>query len=52
MKKLDYKNVRCKIAYYIRRDSYKLELLEGMSQLHDVFYTSLLRPDPNDPLPG
>jgi hypothetical protein len=23
-----------------------------MSQLHDVFHTSLLRPDPNDPLPG
>jgi hypothetical protein len=52
MKKLDYKNVRCKVIKRIGRDSYRLELPEGMSQLHDVFYTSLLRPDPNDPLPG
>jgi hypothetical protein len=52
MKKLDHKNVKCKIAYCIGRDSYKLELLEGMSQLYNVFHTSLLRPDPNDPLPG
>ena len=52
MKKLDYKNVRCKVIERIGRDSYRLELPEGMSQLHDVFHTSLLRPDPNDPLPG
>ena len=52
MKKLDYKNVRCKVIERVGRDSYKLELPEGMSQLHDVFHTSLLRPDPNDPLPG
>jgi Chromo (CHRromatin Organisation MOdifier) domain len=52
MKKLDHKNVRCRIAHRIGRDSYKLELPEGMSQLHNVFHTSLLRPDPNDPLPG
>jgi hypothetical protein len=52
MKKLDYKNVRCKVIERIGRDSYMLELPEGMSQLHDVFHTSLLRPDPNDPLPG
>jgi hypothetical protein len=52
MKKLDYKNVRCKVVERIGRDSYRLELPEGMSQLHDVFHTSLLRSDPNDPLPG
>jgi len=52
MKKLDHKNVRCRIAYCIRRDLYKLELLEGISQLHNVFHTSLLWPNLNDPLPS
>jgi hypothetical protein len=52
IKKLDHKNVRCKVLERIGRDSYRLELPEGMSQLHDVFHTSLLRLDPNDPLPG
>jgi hypothetical protein len=52
MKKLDHKNMRCKVISRIGRDSYKVELPDGTSQLHNVFHTSLLRPDPDDPLPG
>ena len=52
MKKLDYTTVRCRVIRHIGRDSYKLELPEGMSQFHPVFHTSLLSPDPNNPLPG
>jgi hypothetical protein len=36
----------------IRRDSYKLQLPKGIEHIHLVFYTLLLRPDPNDLLPG
>jgi hypothetical protein len=35
----------------IGRDLYELKLPEGIELVHLVFYTSLLRPDPNDPLP-
>jgi hypothetical protein len=35
----------------IGRDLYKLKLPEGIEQVHLVFHTSLLRPDPNDLLP-
>jgi hypothetical protein len=51
-KKLDNKNVLCTIVQRISRDSYKLRLLEGMQQLHLVFYTSLLQLDLEDPLLG
>jgi hypothetical protein len=50
-KKLDDKNVYCEIVRQIGRDLYELKLPKGIEQVHPVFYTSLLRLDPNDPLP-
>ena len=50
-KKLDDKNVYYEIVRRIGRDLYELKLPKGIEQVHLVFYTSLLRPDPNDPLP-
>jgi hypothetical protein len=51
-KKLDDRNMLCEVLQRIGRDSYKLQLPEGMESIHPVFHTSLLRPDPNDPLQG
>jgi hypothetical protein len=51
IKKLDDKNMHCEVIRRIGRDSYELKLPEAVN-LHPVFHTSLLRPDPNDPLPG
>jgi hypothetical protein len=51
-KKLDFKNVRCKVLKRVSPSSYRLEMPEGMQKLHDVYHTSLLRLDENDPLPG
>jgi hypothetical protein len=50
-KKFDDKNIHCEIIRRIGRDSYELHLPDGMSRIHPVFHTSLLRPDPDDPLP-
>ena len=36
----------------IGSSAYKLELPPGLTRLHDVFHTSLISLDPNDPLPG
>jgi len=51
-KKFDDRNVLCEVLRRVGRDSYELKLPEGMTSIHPVFHTSLLRPDPNDPLPG
>ena len=52
-KKLDSRNVRCRVLKKISPSSYQLELPEGMKgKLHDTFHTSLLVLDQNDPLPG
>ena len=51
LKKLDHKNTLCTVVRRVGRDSYELTLLEGIGAIHLVFYTSLLRPDSNDPLP-
>jgi hypothetical protein len=52
IKKLDYKSIRCKVIERIGRDSYRLELPKGISQLYNIFHISLLRPNPNNLLPG
>jgi hypothetical protein len=51
-KKLDIKNVRCQILQQISPSAYRLQLPDGLQRLHDVYHTSLLRLDTNDPLPG
>ena len=44
--------MHCTVVRRVGRDSYKLALLEGMERIHLVFYTSLIRLDPNDLLLG
>ena len=51
LKKLDDKNILATVVSRIGRDSYELQLPEGMERLHPVFHISLLRLDPEDPLP-
>ena len=52
-KKLDWKNLGpfpiCKV---VGSHSYQLTLPENLKSVHPVFHTSLLRPDPNNPIPG
>jgi len=50
-KKLNDKNALCTVVRRIGRDSYELTLPKGIGSVYPVFYTSLLRPDSNDPLP-
>ncbi len=50
-KKLDDKWARCEVIRRIGNNAYELQLPKGMERLHNVFHTSLLRLDPNDPLP-
>ncbi|KAI0992102.1 hypothetical protein K3495_g16084, partial [Podosphaera aphanis] len=52
-KKLDWKNLGpFRIAEVISSHSYRLHLPEDLRSVHPVFHTSLLRPDPDNPLPG
>jgi hypothetical protein len=50
-KKLDDKSALCKVIERVGNNAYRLELPAGMTRIHDVFHTSLLRPDTDDPLP-
>jgi hypothetical protein len=47
-KKLDYKNAKFTIIEVISSHSYRLDT---PPRIHNVFYTTLLRPAVNDPLP-
>lgn len=52
-KKLDWKSLGpFMITKVIGSHSYQLQLPENLKSIHPVFHTSLLRPDPNNPLPG
>ena len=52
-KKLYWKNLGpfpiCKL---VGSHSYQLTLPQNLKSVHPVFHTSLLRPDPNNPIPG
>ncbi|KAI1002735.1 hypothetical protein K3495_g5467 [Podosphaera aphanis] len=50
---LDWKNLGpFRIAEVVSSHSYRLYLPEDLNSIHPVFHTSLLRPDPGNPLPG
>ncbi|KAI0991979.1 hypothetical protein K3495_g16207 [Podosphaera aphanis] len=52
-KKLDWKNLGpFRIAEVVSSHSYRLHLPEDLISIHPVFHTSLLRPDPGNPLAG
>ncbi|KAI1007650.1 hypothetical protein K3495_g581 [Podosphaera aphanis] len=52
-KKLDWKNLGpFEVLQVMNSHSYKLALPEGLKSIHPVFHTSLLRPDPNNPILG
>ncbi|KAI1001586.1 hypothetical protein K3495_g6618 [Podosphaera aphanis] len=52
-KKLDWKNLGpFTIVKVAGSYSYQLKLTEDLKSVHPVFHTSLLRPDPNNPIPG
>ncbi|KAI0993536.1 hypothetical protein K3495_g14648, partial [Podosphaera aphanis] len=52
-KKLDWKNLGpFEVSQVINSHSYKLALPEDLKSIHPVFHTSLLRPDPNNPILG
>lgn len=52
-KKLDHKFIGpFQVIRAINSHSYQLDLPPEYRLLHNTFYTSLLRPAPNDPLPG
>ncbi|KAI1002442.1 hypothetical protein K3495_g5760 [Podosphaera aphanis] len=52
-KKLDWKNLGpFKVIGVISSHSYELQLPEDLKSLHPVFHANLLRPDPENPIPG
>lgn len=52
-KKLDWKNLGpFTITKIVGSHSYELQLPNDLKSVHPVFHTSLLRPDPNNPIPG
>lgn len=52
-KKLDWKNLGpFTVVKKISSHSYQLCLPKDLKSVHPVFHTSLLRPDPNNPIPG
>ncbi|KAI0992612.1 hypothetical protein K3495_g15573, partial [Podosphaera aphanis] len=52
-KKLDWKSLGpFTIVKVVGSHSYQLKLTDDLKSVHPVFHTSLLRPDPNNPIPG
>lgn len=52
-KKLDWKNLGpFMITKVVSSHSYQLQLPDDLRSIHPVFHTSILRPDPNNPIPG
>ncbi|KAI0990799.1 hypothetical protein K3495_g17388, partial [Podosphaera aphanis] len=52
-KKLDFKNLGpFPVVKVVGSHSYKLALPQNLKSVHPVFHTSLLRPDPDNPIPG
>ena len=52
-KKLDWKNLGpFRISKIISSHNYLLELPSNLKSIHPVFHTCLLRPEPNNPIPG
>ena len=52
-KKLDWKNLGpFTVIKLVSSHSYQLQLPENLKSLYPVFHTSLLRPNPNNPIPG
>ena len=50
---MDWKNLGpFIITKVVGSHNYQLKLPENLKSVHPVFHTSLLRPDPNNPIPG